>query len=182
MIEFATVARPYAKALFELAEDKAQTDIWLNGLTQLAWLMEQPKVVDLLASADSDAEQKATEIIRWLDGVEAVKSKEFKNFIRVVAQEKRLAALPEIFNHYRYLALQKNQAKEAIIYTAYAIASEGQRAKVVSDLEQRFNIRLQATFVTEPDLIGGLKVVVGDQVLDLSVQAKLQQLYTTMTS
>ena len=98
----------------------------------------------------------------------------------MVAQEKRLMALPEIFNHYKSLVLQKDQAKQAIIYTAYDVASEGQGAKIVSDLEQRFNVRLQATFQTDPELIGGVKVVMGDQILDLSVQGKLQQLYTTM--
>ncbi len=180
MIEFATVARPYAKALYELAEEKAQTQSWLDGLAQLAWLVEQPKMSGLLQDSSSDAEQKAMDIIRLMDGVEAVKSTEFKNFICVVAQEKRLMALPEIFNHYKLLVLQKDQAKQAIIYTAYDVASEGQGAKIVSDLEQRFNVRLQATFKTDPELIGGVKVVMGDQILDLSVQGKLQQLYTTM--
>ena len=97
MIEFATVARPYAKALFELAEEKAQTENWLNGLAQLAWLVEQPKIVTLIGESSSDAEQKAAELTRLLDDVEAAKSHEFRNFILVVAQEKRLAALPAIF-------------------------------------------------------------------------------------
>ncbi|MDK4528119.1 F0F1 ATP synthase subunit delta [Kingella kingae] len=182
MIEFATVARPYAKALFELAEEKAQTENWLNGLAQLAWLVEQPKIAMLIGESSSDAEQKAAELTRLLDGVEAAKSHEFRNFILVVAQEKRLAALPAIFRSFQDLVLQKNQAKRAVIYTAYDVASEGQKAKIVGDLEQRFNVRLQAAFETEPELIGGLKVVLGDQILDLSVQGKLKQLYATMTN
>ena len=75
MIEFATVARPYAKALYELAEEKAQTQSWFDGLAQLAWLVEQPKMSGLLQDSSSDAEQKAMDIIRLMDGVEAVKSK-----------------------------------------------------------------------------------------------------------
>lgn len=70
MIEFATVARPYAKALYELAEEKAQTQSWLDGLAQLAWLVEQPKMSGLLQDSSSDAEQKAMDIIRLMDGVE----------------------------------------------------------------------------------------------------------------
>ena len=180
MIEFATVARPYAKALYELAEEKAQTQSWLDGLAQLAWLVEQPKMSSLLQDSSSDAEQKAMDIIRLMDGVEAVKSTEFKNFICVVAQEKRLMALPEIFNHYKSLVLQKDQAKQAIIYTAYDVASEGQGAKIVCYFVLLFNLLLQDNFKTDPYLFGGVNVFLGYKILDLSVQGKLQQLYTTM--
>lgn len=182
MIEFATVARPYAKAMFELAEEKGQTESWSEGLQQLAWLIQQPKVAAYINRVDVEADDKAKELIHLLDKVQAAKSDEFKNFIHVVASEKRLAVLPNIFELYKEFVLAKNNTKQATIYTAYAVASEGQRAKIISDLEQHFHVRLQANFITEPDLIGGLKVVVGDQVLDLSVQGKLQKLYATMTN
>ena len=64
MSEFATVARPYAKALFELAEKNKQVETWLSGLVELAWLMQQAKVTDLLEQADWSATQKADELIR----------------------------------------------------------------------------------------------------------------------
>lgn len=180
MIEFATVARPYAKALFELAEKHQQVQAWLDGLAELAWLVQQPKVADLLGQADLDAAQKAETLIQLLDHSKAVKSTEFKNFVHVVTQEKRLVVLPEIYSQYKNFALSHNNTKQAIVYTAYSIAGEGQRAKIISDLEQRFNTRLQATFKTDPDLIGGVKVEVGDQVLDLSVQGKLKALYAAI--
>lgn len=182
MIEFATVARPYAKALFELAEEKGQTQVWQSGLAQLAWLIQQPQVADYINQSELDATQKADELFRLLDRTEATKNAEFRNFVYVVAQEKRLAALSNIYEQYQQLVLSKDDAKEAVIYTAYEVPSEGQRAKIVSDLEQRFNVRLQARFETDRELIGGLKAVVGDQVLDLSVQGKLQKLYTAMTN
>ncbi|SSY80742.1 F0F1 ATP synthase subunit delta [Alysiella crassa] len=182
MIEFATVARPYAKALFELAEQKKQIETWLNGLAELAWLMQQPKVVTLLEQADLSATQKADDLIQLMADSKAMQDVEFKNFLHVVAQEKRLVALPEIYAQYKTLVLSRNNTKQAVIYTAFDIAGEGQRAKIISDLEQHFNTRLQATFKTQPDLIGGVKVEVGDQVLDLSVQGKLKALYATMTN
>lgn len=182
MIEFATVARPYAKALFELATEKEQVENWLGGLAELAWLMQQPKVVDLLGQADKNATEQADELLNLLGNSKPTKSKEFKNFVYVVSQEKRLAVLPEIYAQYQNLALAGNNTKEAVIYTAFEVASEGQRAKIISDLEQHFNTRLQATFKQDADLIGGIKVEVGDQVLDLSVRAKLASLYTTLTN
>lgn len=182
MIEFATVARPYAKALFELAEERKQTDIWLGYLEQLAWLMDQPRVVAFVNQAKFDAEQKAAELLRLLDCAETNSGKEFQNFVRIVAEEKRLEALPDIYQQYDNLVLGKSKTRKAVIYTAYDVVGEGQQAKIISDLEQRFNVCLRATFITDPNLIGGVKVVVGDQVLDLSVQGKLKQLYATMTT
>lgn len=182
MIEFATVARPYAKALFQLATEKEQVENWLGSLAELAWLMQQSTVVDALSQVDKNSTEQASELLALLSNTKIAKNKEFKSFVQVVAQEKRLAVLPEIYAQYKSLSLAGNHTKEAIVYTAYEIASEGQRAKIISDLEQHFNTRLQATFKLAPELIGGIKVEVDDQVLDLSVQAKLQALYTTLTN
>lgn len=180
MTEFATIARPYAKALFSLATEKNQVDNWLSHLAELAWLMQQSTVVDFLNQADKSYATQADDLLNLLS--KSSVSKEFKNFVYVVAQEKRLVVLPEIYVQYENLVLADSSTKEAVIYTAYKIGSEGQRAKIISDLEQHFNTRLKASFKIAPDLIGGLKVEVGDQVLDLSVQGKLKALYATMTN
>lgn len=182
MIEFATVARPYAKALFELAEEKSQTESWQKGLAQLAWLLEQPAVKDYVQQSDLDATQKADELIHLLSTAEATQNAEFCNFVHIVAQERRLAALPNIYEQFQQLVLAKDAAQEAVIYTAFEMKDEAQRIKVISDLEQQFNVRLQPRFELDKNLIGGIKVVVGDQVLDLSVQGKLQKLYATIAN
>ena len=108
--------------------------------------------------------------------------KTFRNFVHVVADEKRLWVLPEIYVQYQDLVLSRNNTKKAVIYSAFEFASEGQKAKIVADLEQHFNTRLEAVFNVEPSLIAGIKVEVDDQVLDLSIQGKLQKLYTAMTN
>ena len=182
MIEFATVARPYAKALFELAKEQKKTECWQLGLAQLAWLIEQPKVAAVVGQVETDALQKAEILTGLLEDGDAVKSDGFKNFIKVLAQEKRLSVLPEIYRQYQSLVLEQVQTKQAVVYTAYALNGEKQKAKIISDLEQYFNTRLQVSFQTDPELIGGVKAEVGDQVLDLSVRAKLNSLYATMTN
>ena len=178
MIEYATIARPYAKAVFELANEKSQFDLWLDGLHQSAWLIQQPQVVDLINSVQLSDSDKAKQFLALLDGsCEAVKNAEFEKFIAVVSEEKRLVVLPEIYKQFKQQVLLEKGAQQAIVYTAYDVVS-----KIVADLEQYFHVSLQATFVTDSKLIGGIKVVVGDKVLDLSIQAKLQQLYATMTN
>lgn len=180
MAEFATIARPYAKALFDLAGEKQQIESWLDGLKELAWSVQQPKVAALVDNSSSDDKQKADLLLSLLSDSPAAKDHVFCNFVRVVAAEKRFSVLPEIYTQYQDLALSQDNTKQAVIYSAFEFASEGQKAKIVADLEQYLNTRLEATFDVDPDLIGGIKVEVGDQVLDLSVQGKLQKLYATM--
>ena len=89
MIEFATIARPYAKAIFELAESE-QADNWQTSLKEAAWLVRQPQVEVLIAQTDTDAKQKADMLIDLLGDSPALGSYKFKNFLYVLAQEKRL--------------------------------------------------------------------------------------------
>ena len=181
MAEFATIARPYAKALFELAAEKNQTESWLSGLKDLAWSVQQPAVAALMDEASSDADAKTDLLLQLVSDNSATKDAEFQNFVRVVAGEKRLQVLPEIYAQYQDLALSRNQTQKAVVYSAYPM-SEGQFAKVLADCQQQFSTRLDATLEIDPALIGGIKVEVGDQVLDLSVQGKLQKLYVAMTN
>lgn len=182
MIEFTTVARPYAKALFDLAKEKKQTQNWQKGLAELAWLIQQPQVLSLINQTETNATDKANQLVEIIQDSDAVKSVEFKNFIQVLAQEKRLVVLPEIYRQFQNLILEQDNIKLAVIYTAYDISDDEQKQEIIEDLEQHFNTQLQASFKTVPDLIGGIKVEVGDVVLDLSVQGKLQNLYATMTN
>lgn len=182
MIEFTTVARPYAKALFDLAKEKKQTQNWQKGLAELAWLIQQPQVLSLINQTETNATDKANQLVEIIQDSDAVKSVEFKNFIQVLAQEKRLVVLPEIYRQFQNLILEQDNIKLAVIYTAYDISDDEQKQEIIEYLEQHFNTQLQASFKTVPDLIGGIKVEVGDVVLDLSVQGKLQNLYATMTN
>ena len=182
MAEFATIARPYAKALFELADEKKQIESWLSGLKELAWSVQQPQVAALIEETETDSKHKTEFLVDLLKDSAAMKDELFRNFVSIVAAEKRLQVLPAIYTQYQDLALSRNNAKKAVVYSAFEFASEGQKAKIINDLEQHFNTRLEATFEVDPELIGGIKVEVGDQVLDLSVQGKLQQLYAAMTN
>ncbi|MBS9339591.1 F0F1 ATP synthase subunit delta [Neisseria elongata] len=182
MAEFATIARPYAKALFELANEKHQIESWLSGLRELAWSVAQARVASLIEDTRTNSKEKADFLLKLLTDEQVAGDKTFRNFVHVVADEKRLLVLPEIYVQYQDLVLSRNNTKKAVIYSAFEFASEGQKAKIVADLEQHFNTRLEAVFNVEPSLIAGIKVEVDDQVLDLSIQGKLQKLYTAMTN
>ena len=179
MAELATIARPYAKALFELASEKGQVELWLEKLKDLAWAVGQPKLTTLLDDAGIAPRQKADALIGLLDDIQTPQYTDFKNFLYVLAECGRLTVLPEVYNQYQALVLAKDHIQKAIIYSAFPM-SEGQFAKVVSDCQQKFGHKLEATLKVVPELIGGIKIEVGDKVLDLSVRGTLKNLYTAM--
>lgn len=179
MAELATITRPYAKALFELASEKGQIEFWLEKLKDLAWAVGQPKLAALLEDGDIDSHQKADVLIGLIDGIQAPQHTDFRNFLYVLAEGGRLSILPEAYNQYQELVLAKNNTQKAVIYSAFPM-SEGQFSKVVSDCQQKFGHKLEATLKVMPELIGGIKIEVGDKVLDLSVRGKLKNLYAAM--
>ena len=176
MAEFATIARPYAKALFSLAQEQNQIKSWLNELKTLAEIVLQPKVQLLIDEPECEYSKKADEIASLLDHQPAV---EIKNFICLLAQNKRLSILPSIYTLFQDYTLSLNDIREATVYTAYAI-DEAQFAHIVAELETHFNSKLKVHQVVTPELIGGVKVEVGDQVLDLSVQGRLNSLHVAL--
>ena len=104
-----------------------------------------------------------------------------KNFVSILAEQKRLLVLPEIYAQYQDLTLALNHTKRALIRSAYAL-NAAQLADLTTELQQRFGSALEIRTEVDPDLIGGVKVEIGDQVLDLSLQGKLNALYAAMTN
>ena len=104
-----------------------------------------------------------------------------KNLLRTVIDNGRLAALPEIAAQYHALVNARSGVSQATIYSAYPM-DDAQRAEVVAALERRFGRKLEASVEVEPELIGGVRVVVGDEVLDTSVKARLEQMKVALTA
>ncbi|MCC9395544.1 F0F1 ATP synthase subunit delta, partial [Enterobacter hormaechei subsp. steigerwaltii] len=104
MAEFATIARPYAKALFGLAQEKNQIESWLGGLEKLAAVVQEGKVASLIDRPETNASEKADILIDLV----GLKDKELKNFVIVLAGQKRLSILPEVYAQYQDLTLSFN--------------------------------------------------------------------------
>ncbi len=177
MAELATVARPYAKALFGVALEQNKLEPWLAQLQTLALLAEDPKVASVLDAPEQGAENRVKVLTDLAP--EAFADEQVKNFVQVLADNGRLAVLPAIFEQYQIFALEHSNIQEATVYSAFAMNDE-EFAKVVADLQTHFDTKLKANLVVDPELIGGIKVEVGDQVLDMSIQGRLKTLYATM--
>jgi F-type H+-transporting ATPase subunit delta len=104
-----------------------------------------------------------------------------KNFLRTVIENGRLSALPEIAEQFRVLKNAQSGSSDAIVYSAFDIDSAA-LVELTATLEKRFERKLNVSVQLEPELIGGIRVVVGDEVLDSSVKASLEQMKMVLTA
>jgi len=176
MAEIATIARPYAEALFKAAgTDQAALVQQVQALAQVA---AQPQ---LLQFAD-DPKVEPAQIAQLVGSVlGAPLSPAASNLLELIIQNGRLAALPEIAAQFHALVNASSGVSDATIYSAFVIELP-QLNEVVSALERRFKRKLNAHVVIDPELIGGIRVVVGDEVLDTSVRARLEQMRVALTA
>ena len=181
MAELATIARPYAEALMKAsANGSAQTlageirslaDVAANA--QMRQFADSPKIVP------QQVFDLITGVARPPTG--APFGDAAKNLLRAVIDNGRLAALPEIASQFQALVDSKSGVSHATIESAFPI-DDGQLAAVKTAMERRFGRKLDASVIVVPELIGGVRVVVGDEVLDTSIRARLEQMKVALTA
>jgi F-type H+-transporting ATPase subunit delta len=177
MAEISTIARPYAEALFRTGGGAALAEQVLSlgavaADAQLRHLADSPKVgADMVFDIISDVLSRQGTVL----------SREAQNFLRTLLANGRLEALPEIAAQLHKLVAAQEGLSDARIESAYAL-DEAALAAVLPALERRFGRKLTPRVVVDPELIGGLRVVVGDEVLDTSVKARLQQMKAALTA
>jgi F-type H+-transporting ATPase subunit delta len=177
MAELATIARPYAEALFQVAksQDLAAWGRQLDALAQVA------QDADLRQFADHPKAVAQQVVAVMTAAAKQDLAAGVQNFRQAVVETGRLAALPEIVAQYHVLANAASGVSDAQIYSAYEI-SDAQLAELKATLEKRFGRKLDAHVQLEPGLIGGVRVVVGDEVLDTSVKARLERMKVALTA
>ena len=176
MAELATIARPYAEALFKAAKsDLASTAVWLDAVTAVA---ANPQLQQFASNPNASAAQ----VLELLTSVSKVSlPAQGKNFLETIIDNGRVNALPEIAVQFRALKNAQGGTADAIVYSAFAIDGAA-LADVSTLLEKRFGRKLNLTVAIQPELIGGIRVVVGDEVLDTSVKARLDQMKVALTA
>jgi F-type H+-transporting ATPase subunit delta len=177
MAELATIARPYAEALFQVAikDDLKQSTEQLDAIAGVAADAQMRQFAD----NPKTGTQQVFDVITGV--VKAPLSDSIKNLLRTVIENGRLAALPEVAQQFHALVNSRSGVSDAKVFSAFPIDA-AQLAAVVGSLEKRFGRKLNASVQVEPELIGGIRVVVGDEVLDTSVKARLEQMKVALTA
>jgi F-type H+-transporting ATPase subunit delta len=174
MAELATIARPYAEALFKAGGDAAAAE----QLAALAGVAADPQLLQFAGHPKADAAQ----VYDVIAGVaKATLAPTVQNLLKTVIDNGRLAALPEIAQQFHALVNAKSGVSDAEVYSAFPIDA-AQLADVKAALEKRFGRKLDAKVTVAPELIGGIRVVVGDEVLDTSVKARLEAMKSALVA
>ena len=176
MAESVTIARPYAEALFRVAKESGHLAQWAERLALLGQLAANPEARAAISDPNV-AEAQLVDLFRSACGT-AVDA-ELSNFIQLLSKNDRLALLPEIAALYEKYKQAEEGIKQAEIVSAFPIDASQVNA-LVPQLEAVFKSRLETSVTVDLSLIGGVKVIVGDQMLDASVRGKLDAMATAL--
>jgi F-type H+-transporting ATPase subunit delta len=178
MAEKETIARPYAEAVFKRALETDTLDQWSQIFQFLGSVAADPYVSALVANPGVDRAKLAGLL---LDICTGQLTDEGLNFVRLLAENHRLAVLPEIAEIYENLKLEQQGSIDVLLTSAYAVNATQQR-KLTSVLEKRLGRQVKLTTQKDPSLIGGFVVRAGDLVIDGSVRERLKQMAASLSS
>jgi F-type H+-transporting ATPase subunit delta len=176
MAEPITIARPYAEAVFRLADATGKLADWSAMLAVLAQVADDPRVRAAMGDPALPAPKVAGMFISILAGR---LSGECENFVRVLAENHRLELLGEIRAKYEALKNEREGVVEAQIQSAFELDT-GQLADLTARLEKHTGRKVRAHMSIDKELIGGVRVVIGDQVIDASARAQLAALESAL--
>ena len=178
MAELITLARPYAKAVFEYALNANALNVWASALGVAAAVVQQDRVARMLNSPGLSSAQKAAALIDICGG-------EFdeagRNYLRLLAENKRLLLLPQV--HELFLALKANQERVVDLTVTSAFDIEpAQASKLAEIMGQRLKRTVRVSTTVDSTLIGGVVIRTEDVVIDGSIRGSLAKLSEAMNS
>jgi len=177
MAELSTIARPYAVAAYNLAKEQKDLGRWSDMLSLMSGVA-QDEAMQVFIS-DPKVQKSNLESV-FLDICGKHLSESGQNLIKLLVEYGRLSLLPAISAAFEALKSKDEGVLQAEIVSAIAL-DENESKEIVQKLESRFEKKIEVTNRVDPDLLGGMKIVVGDTVIDTSVQSQLQNLAYTLS-
>ena len=177
MAETVTIARPYAEAAFRLAREQSALDRWSQMLHLLEIVVQNESIARGIGDPNFTNRQLENLVLgvcgEQLDGAG-------RNFVQVLVSNDRLGVVPAIRVLFEDLKREQEGILEAQITSAFALDDE-QQSRLVRRLEAKYQRKVSAQVSVDPQLIGGVKIVVGDKVLDATVRGKLDAMAVALT-
>ncbi len=174
-----TIARPYARAVFELANEAGELSAWSQSLGVAGQLLEDDSLVEYLSTPALSDEKRLDFLGGLFKSANATKlaggDKRGDNFLKLLLENKRIGVLPEIAAHFEVLKADIENTVEATI-TSAAPLSSAQRDAIASSLKKRLGRDVNITTEIDENLIGGAVIRAGDVVIDGSLRARLEGL------
>ena len=180
MAENRTLARPYAKAVFEIAREKQAFDRWSKSLAVLASLSTDASVQAMLTSPKASPAVRA-EVLAELAAKSGEKLEQpGRNLLGLLADNRRLGLLPEIAADYERLRAEAENTLDVELAAAMPVPAEEQK-RIGEALQKKLGRKITLKYVEDKTLIGGAVLRAGDLVIDGSVREKLSRLAAALT-
>lgn len=176
MAEATSLARPYAKAVFELAQEKGAFNDWSERLQALAQVTENETVRQAIATPSVDKSQLVDAIL----AAAGSEDEETRNLVALLAENGRLTAVSEMAEQFDALRAEAEKITQAEVVSATEL-SDSQRDAIAARLKEKLGTEVTLSTSIDESLIGGAIVRAGDLVIDGSVRAKLERLASSLT-
>lgn len=177
MAEVRTMARPYARAVFDIARGADALADWSQALSVVAQIVSNEDVARAMGSPSVTAEQMADSIVGIAgDALDA----QGQHYVQLLASNDRLALAPAIAEQYEVLRAAAEQRVDVNVTSATEFTQQ-QKDALSASLEQRLSAHVTLTFEQDADLIGGAVIRAGDLVIDRSLRSQLARMQRTLT-
>ena len=177
MAETVTIARPYAEAAFRLAREQSTLDRW-SQMLQLLEIVVQDEQIARAIGDPNVSNRRLQDLVLGVCGEQLDGAG--RNFVQVLVANDRLGVVPAVRALFEDLKREQEGVLEAQITSAFAL-DDGQQSALVRRLESKYQRKVSVQVSVDPQLIGGVKIVVGDKVLDASVRGKLDAMAVALT-
>jgi len=176
MADYASIARPYAKAVFDLAQESNAFEAWKDTLETAAAVSQDEAFGELISDPKID-KSKLTDLL--VDVCSKSLPEGGSNLFKLLIQNDRLQALPEVAAQFEELVAKAQQSVNAEIITAMAL-SDDQKQALSAALESKLGLKVSLNETIDPELIGGAIVKAGDLVIDGSAKGRIEKLATAL--
>ena len=177
MAEPITIARPYAEAVFRLAREKSSVAEWSDALALLETVVHDPQVRALIGNPNVNRRELESLILGVAGGR---LGGDARNLVQVLTQNGRLELLSQVRDLYEGLRREHEGVLDVRIVSAFPLTDD-QFRDVVRHVERRYERKLNARVEVDSHLIGGVKVVIGDKVIDATVRGRLDAMSAALT-
>lgn len=177
MSELTTVARPYAKAAFDFAQDNKALDKWAEMLEFSVAVAENEQVAEFITGVMAPESVAETFIKICGEQLDA----HGQNFIKVLAENERLVTLPEVYKQFIELCAEATKEINVEVTSATKL-TKVQQKEISAKLEKRLERKVKLNCSVEPSLIAGMIIRAGDLVIDNSVRHQISRLSDAIQS
>jgi len=172
MTDFTTAARPYANAVYDIANQTSALDSWGDALANLATLVSDVQMSELLNNPEMGKQQKGDMLIQVLgDKLD----EQQQNLVKLMAENGRLSIMPDVRDQFEVARAKAENKVEAEVVSAFELTAQ-QTDELVNTLKNKLGCDVTLTTTVDESLIGGVVIKAGDTIIDASMKSQLDSL------